>query len=421
MRARPGLLCGVLLGLALIAPVGAQSGPVGDDIVGRATLAIEQGRYGDALDLLTLDEASDEAGRQFLLGELHARGLGVPQNFETALQCFRRAASLGHPAARNALGRAYSEGQAVEADPQLALSYLRAAALSGEARYQADLARALEAGLGGEDGIGEAASWYRQAADQGDLDSLTSLGVLYLEGRGVDRDPLLAIDLFRQASESGDARAQNNLGLIYVRGEDVERDYDRAFQLFSQAAGQGLREGLANLSVMYASGFGVEVDEAESLRLLEQARRSRGTTLSALLATIGFPFDARLINHDWTPAFGVATEQAAEAGDPVALYLTAMWYLDGDGLRQDVPEGIDRLERAARAGLGPAQFALGLIYANGRGLPQDYASAYVWTSLAALAAVPGAIEVRDALAVEMSADQLRGAQQRVGRHARETD
>jgi TPR repeat protein len=165
--------------------------------------------------------------------------------------------------------------------------------------------------------------------------------------------------------------------------------------------------------VMYASGFGVTLDEAESVRLLARARRAGGLNLSVLLEQVGFPYDPRLVEPDWNRPPDPVEEQAARAGDPVALYQTALRVLNGAAMRQDIPGAIDRLERAARAGLGSAQFTLALMYANGLSLPQDYENAYVWASRAALAAVPEAGEVRDALSVEMSADQLRRAQGRV--------
>lgn len=413
MTSRFGVFFSALFCLAIAATAQAQPAAVPDGPVARASLAIEQGQYGDALRELASPDLDDFAEAQFLLADLHARGLGVPQNFNTAIEYYRRASSLGSPAAENALGRAYAEGHAIEPDSQLALEYLLAAARSGDARYQSDLARALETGLDGEPQLAEAASWYQRAADQGHLDSITSLGVMYLEERGVERDAGWAIELFGLAAAAGDPRAQNNLGLIYVRGEDVERDYDRAFELFSAAAERGQREAMTNLSVMYASGFGVAVDEAESVRLLEQARRARGLTLSSVLAQVGFPYDSRLAEPDWNLPLDPAEEQAAGAGDPVALYQTALRYLNGAGVRRDVPAGIERMEHAAEAGMGTAQLMLALMYAHGRNLPQDYEHAYVWASRAALAAVPAAADVRDALASEMSAAQLRRAQQRV--------
>ena len=367
MTTRSGVFCAVLLSLTLAAGTAqAQPAADADEAVARAASTIEQGYYGDALQQLASPGLRDVAEAQALLGDLYLRGLGVPQNFGTAMDYYRRAAGLGSAAAQNALGRAYAEGQAIPRDAQRAFEYLTEAAMSGVPGYQSDLARALETGVGGE-----------------------------------------------QASEAGDARAQNNLGLIYVRGEDVERDYDLAFELFSVAAEQGQREALTNLSVMYASGFGVDVDEAQSVRLLEQARRARGLTLSTLLEQVGFPYDARLAEQDWSLPLSPANEQAARGGDPVALYLTALRYLNGAGVRQDIPVGVERMQRAADLGMGTAQFMLGLMYAHGRNLPQDYGHAYVWTSRAALAAVPGAAEVRDALAAEMGAAQLRQAQQRV--------
>lgn len=411
MARKSSLAALLLASLAFGAPGLAQdSGVSTADWLSQAEAAMTAQRYVEARERLEPEAARGNPDAERLLADLYAAGLGLPQNFSRALELYRRAAEQGNPAAANALGRAYAEGRAVEQDGELALTYLAQAARTGNPDYQIDLARGFESGLGGAAQPGLAAQWYQSAAEQGSITAMTSLGVLYLEGRGVARDPGRAIELFSQASEAGDARAQNNLGLLYVRGEDVERDYDRAFSLFEAAAAQGLREGITNLSVMYDNGFGVPVDEDMARDLLEQAHGPGGDALTSLLQSLGFPYDPRLAVPDWSLAAEPAEEIAAQALDPVALYQTGFRAITGAGVPQDIPGGIERMERAARAGLGGAQLDMAVLYALGRGVPQDFSRAYFWAGLAAQRNLPGAARLRDALALEMSVDQLHGAQ-----------
>jgi len=404
---------GLVSGLALFLTCGtaiAQPGGDGDRNLIEAETLIEAGRYGAAVDLLAPQADAGDDQAQALLAHLYSQGLGVPQNFVLAAELNSAAAAHGNPRAQNALGKAYIQGLGVASEVERGLDLLEQAAQTSRAEYQADLAVALEAH---SDRVAEAGELYRLASEQGHIPSMTSLGVLYMEGRGVERDALRAMSLFSQAAEQGDARAQNNLGLMFVRGEDVERDYDQAFRLFEMAAQQGLREGLTNLSVMYESGFGVAVDEDEARRLLAEARRQGSFSLAALLDEIGFTFDPRLVSPRWEENLSQEDEQGALAGDPVSLYRTAFRYLNGYGVRQNMPLGLSRLEEAAEAGLGGAQMNLGVLYAMGLAVPQDYENAYVWSSLAAFHGTNFAGRLRDALAVEMSGEQLLRAQDRV--------
>jgi TPR repeat protein len=381
--------------------------------VEQAYAFVEAGSYSSAIQLLVPQANAGDAVAQAMLAELYSQGLGVPQNFATAVALNTAAASQGNYSAQNALGRSYIDGIGVARDTQLGLALLEQAARSGRPDYQTDFGSALETSTDAPEQWARAAGWYRRAADQGFVPAMTSLGVLYLEGKGVERDGANAIELFSQAAEEGDARAQNNLGLIYVRGEDTERDYDQAAILFQLAADQGLREGLTNLSVMYESGFGVELDEAEARRLLAQARLVGSFTLSATLDEIGFPFDTRLLQPDWLAVLDASEERAALAGDPIALYRTAFRYLNGDGVRQNIPLAITRLEQSAMQGMNGAQLNLGILYARGEALPQNYGEAYLWISLAAYHGNIAAERLRDVLATEMSAEQLTRTQERV--------
>ncbi len=118
--------------------------------------------------------AAAEAGNpraQFALAIMYDTGDGVPHDFPTALQWFRRAAEGGYDVAQAKLGLMYLVGWAVPRD------------------------------------AGAAARWYRKAADQGNLIAELRLARLYAHGIGVKRNLVEASVWARLAARQGDALA----------------------------------------------------------------------------------------------------------------------------------------------------------------------------------------------------------------------
>ena len=109
------------------------------------------GSFGSTMRLSRAVEQG-EAGAQFQLGVLYANGQGVPQNYEEAVQWYRRAAEQGEAVAQFNLGVKYDNGQGV---PQ---------------NYEV------------------AGQWYRRAAEQGHARAQSNLGVLYAQGQGLPQD-----------------------------------------------------------------------------------------------------------------------------------------------------------------------------------------------------------------------------------------
>lgn len=74
---------------------------------------------------------------KFLIGEMHYRGNGVPQDFALAIQYFREAADKGDPRAQNALASMYCKGEGLQEDPVEALVLWSKAAAQGfhQAQY----------------------------------------------------------------------------------------------------------------------------------------------------------------------------------------------------------------------------------------------------------------------------------------------
>ena len=384
----------------------ASSG-LAQEAVESAQAAFEAGDVGRGMRILRQAGEQGDAQALFRLGELYRDGQIVARSDARALEAMRTAAELGMPAAQNALG-ALLLAQSGEGAITEALPWLERAAQSGQAQYQFQAGSAIETFQ--PERLADAVVWYRLAADQDFPPAWTSLGVLALEGRGQVRDPSAAYEYFEQAAAVGDARAANNLGLMLSRGEDVERDYESAAIYFAAAAERDLPAGLRNLSVMYANGFGVPLDEGLADELLARARQLETPSLSAVLADIGFPFDVWLHEPDWATPLDAREEQAALAGDPVALYRTAFRYLYGAGVGVDVQLALARFEAAANAGLGSAALSLGLLYANGVVVPQSYRQSYYWLSVAGRYGVLSAASLRDLIAERMTRNALAAVQ-----------
>src|ERR1039458_6470539 len=83
-------------------------------------------------ELRTRSEYGD-AGAQFNLGLMYARGDGVRQDYVEAAGWFRKAATQGDPDAQFYLGALYERGDGVPQDYARALGWLKAAAAQGHA------------------------------------------------------------------------------------------------------------------------------------------------------------------------------------------------------------------------------------------------------------------------------------------------
>lgn len=367
---------------------------------------------GVAADLATLERLArdGDAAAQATLADVYHNGVGVLQDFSTAVKWRRLAALQGHAAAQNALGRHYAEGLGVEQDAQKALHYLHAAAEQGDPQHQHDLGLLFDEGDAQSRDPKQAAQWYERAAKQGFAMAEANLGLLYYLGRGVEKDFDRAFTLLSSAAENGHARAQNNLGLMYTRGDGVERDYALAVQWYERAADQGLAQALTNLGVMYDNGFGVAFDEAEAKRLYRLAGAQGGHSLGATLESIGFPYDARLVSIESSDELLSTLSREADAGDPLAQYALAYLLTNSNAVQHDYSHAARLYATAAAKGLHSAMLNLGLLHMRGLGVPQDYVSGYMWISRSAVNGSATSIAIRDRLLPYLTAKQLNDAQ-----------
>lgn len=79
----------------------------------------------------------------------------------------------------------------------------------------------------------------------------------------------------------------------------------------------------------------------------------------------------------------VPLREAAEAGDPKAIFEVGSRYAEGRGLKSDMKAAAKWYEKAADLGLAPAQYRIGNFYEKGIGVERDIARAKTWYQMAA--------------------------------------
>jgi TPR repeat protein len=109
----------------------------------------------------------------------------------------------------------------------------------------------------------------------------------------------------------------------------------------------------------------------------------------------------------------------AEQGDAFSQYFLALYYELGLSVPPNDKEAFRWYLAAAEQGFNPAQRWLGFMYAEGRGVSQDYVQAHLWFGLAAASGGNEgdralAAQNRDAVAEQMTAEQIAEAQRLAG-------
>jgi TPR repeat protein len=97
----------------------------------------------------------------------------------------------------------------------------------------------------------------------------------------------------------------------------------------------------------------------------------------------------------------------AQQGDARSQASLGFLYYSGKGVGRDDQKSLYWFTRAAEAGQPTAQFFLGLHYYYGRGVPRDLARAYSWCDIAMTNGYTDSLFCRDAISLEMSAEDKR--------------
>jgi TPR repeat protein len=148
---------------------------------------------GDMIGALQHYHAAAEAGvalAQAKLGYIYDQS----NNDEQAVHWYREASSQYHPDGEFGLGEMYAKGEGVEQDLDVAVEMYMRAAVGGHAQARRVLANAYEHGaLDREVSAAEALRWLTLAANSGDLNAMQRMVSLHTDGGlGVKPDPAQA-------------------------------------------------------------------------------------------------------------------------------------------------------------------------------------------------------------------------------------
>lgn len=183
-------------------------------------------------------------------------------------QATYQAARKGDAVAQYKVGESYDLGQGVAQDYQEAVQWYRRSAEQGYAQAQFALAEMYKNGDGVAKDLAQAAHWYRLAAEQGNPGAQLLLGVLHESGLGVTLDFKEAAKWYRRSAEQGDARAQLLLGVFYQLGQGVSKNFVVACALYSLSARNDSSPGnpAPNHRAQLARSMSApEIDAAKSL------------------------------------------------------------------------------------------------------------------------------------------------------------
>lgn len=228
--------------------------------------AFDQGKYLTALSIASGLAAKGDPQAHTLVARIHAEGLGVAQNYQTAAQWYARASELGDAEGALGLGLLYARGQGVEKNFIKAGELFDKAARKGHAEACYNLALLFLSGQGKPENPRRALALMTYAAEHGVVPAMYDLGSLYATGTGTDPNAFEAARWIGRAAAAGYAEAEVEFAVLLFRGHGVPPDPKRAVSLLRAAADKGIATAQNRLARAYQTGLGVAANNAEAMK-----------------------------------------------------------------------------------------------------------------------------------------------------------
>jgi TPR repeat protein/CHAT domain-containing protein len=363
-----------------------------------ARLLESAGRFKDAAASYRRLANHGNGLAQAYLGDLYARGKGVPQSYRRAAIWFGKSASQGDPLGTLYLADLYFTGRGVDRDQGKAIAVYQRLAGQGNPRGQQELANVLINGDALPKDEAAAVALLAKAVDRHYFPAMVDLGSLYLVGEGVAKDPDRGVALFRSAVEAGVDEAYTALGLACELGAGVPKDLAMAEKWYRRAVEREAPTSSFFLGSLFLSHPETAPSRDEAIKWFRLAAAYQGRD------SIGAMFGQSILGTVYQFGLGVPKNLAeavkwyrgaADLGSANARLSLAGLYFSGEGVPQDYGEAVKWFRKAADQGSAVAQEALGVRYFLGQGVARDAAEAAKWFRKAA---DQGNEEARKALA-----------------------
>ena len=217
---------------------------------------------------------------------------------------------------------------------------------------------------------------YKAQAEEGSRVAKCFVGLCYYNGEGVAKDLGLAVSWWRKAADRDHAQAQCNLGICYFNGIGLAQDKHQAVLWYRKAAEQGYAQAQFNLGICYFNGVGVAKDLALAVSWYRKA------------AEQGYAQAQYELGNDYLsskPQQAVYWfKKSAGQGEAAAQNSLGDCYFFGEGVEEDIDEGMSWYHKAAEKGNAHAQHRLGQFYRQGHGgVRKNLSLAVTWYRKAA--------------------------------------
>jgi len=223
-----------------------------------------------------------DAQAAFELGEMHASGVGMPENNTEAVRWYRIAAEKGNSKAQSLIGTAYHRGIGLAVDDVQAIQWLSKASDQMDPLAQFQLGESFESGWAGKYDNAEAYKWYLLSASQGYTKAIKKVSLIensLNKNQRIDgqsraalfrtehvKKEIESLDLLVKSAQKSDSEAQYKLGAAYSFGNGFPKNDVASVEWLTRAAQQGQNEAQFELGLHYLNGEGVEVSEVEAYK-----------------------------------------------------------------------------------------------------------------------------------------------------------
>lgn len=315
------------------------------------------------------------------LGIWYEYGVGTEQNYQLALEWYKKSAEQEYVSAYANLGRLYRMGEGVEKDLEESLKYYVLGANENDPNCTFELGRCYFNGYGVEKNIAKAFSYFKTAASYDEPLAKYELFICYYKGLGTEKNEKAALKVLKEAVKLKHPRSCYSLGVCYQWGILVEKNERKAFKLYKESAELGYCSAQAKLGEIYRAGLlGEEESPKRSYRWYYKAAE-RGNASAQFY--IGYYYASGYgVKKDPLQAFKWYS-RAAEQNNPSALNNLANCYEYGKGTSVDLTKAVHYFEEAAKLGNTTAQKNLAICYKNGIGVNVNPNKVFFWTLEAA--------------------------------------
>lgn len=189
------------------------------------------------------------------MGRLYMKGKYVRKDFKKAFALNMYAANMGNVNGMYNVGMMYKVGLGVKQNFSSAVEWLKKASDAGHEDASVELADYFL-----DDDEEQAVIYYRRGAKKGNAHAMYVLHQFYRDGLGgLEQDDDKAFELCSQAAELGDVDAIGDMGYCYEDGIGVDQDYAKALEWYLKAGEAGLALGFLNAGYAYSNGRGTEL------------------------------------------------------------------------------------------------------------------------------------------------------------------